>query len=713
MNKGKFDTYSTSDGLISYPNCETYYPIQIKTFLGFTTGIKFGSTYAANQSLLIYADLSSGISIPATLTAESGFQMLNAMDVDGDGNDELVKMNSAEVSSTAERVTFIDERYSFDVNYGGVLQWDGLNSPADRKILTGDFLGNGKQSVLTITYNKNKRDVAVQSWATLVDFDNKTKSSIYDKACFSLNPYDLVFTMDFDGDRKTDICRKIGNTVELYSGELILIATDATINHPNDAEMLIGDINGDEKTDILVSPVEGHLVYGRCEYCLYCLLGIGSHCTNVVPTYQSGGNTWTVYFSKGTSAGFESQTITSAENGLNTSFMLQDMNGDDIPDLVANINGSLKLYPSVNGKLGEIPDLHTVDLIGGAQAFLIPGNADSGDKMSQFFSIYNYELNTITFDRSIAAEQLLTGTVSSEGIVSKIQYSRNLNDYNFYNRGTACSYPYQKLSGNLYLHASTESFLSGNRTSAINKNYTRGMIDLRGKGFLGFEQIQTYDEIRNKTSTQGYNPSGFGLLTSVDNSALSASFIYNISVATNKIAKVTLSSKSETDKLSNVTVNSTYAYDSYGNATSETKSYGNGITITKNNLYNNYTGTTYKLGELYQQTLTNLRNGQTYIEKTYIPVFDSYSKQPVVVVNYKNGNQTSDFINTYENGKISKESRKDFTANARIETSYLYDEFGRLRKKTNPLGLFEDYGYDTYGRLETITNHKNHITTFG
>lgn len=63
--------------------------------LGGVLSYQFGSTYASNQKLAIYQDL-SGFNIdtpPATLTAGYGFQQLAAVDVSGSGVDALVKVN--------------------------------------------------------------------------------------------------------------------------------------------------------------------------------------------------------------------------------------------------------------------------------------------------------------------------------------------------------------------------------------------------------------------------------------------------------------------------------------------------------------------------------------------------------------------------------------------------------------------------------------------
>lgn len=699
LSKGKFDQYSTNDGLISYPNFSTY-GIQVikQNWWGTIIGYQYGSTYSPSQSLLVYSDLPSGISIPCILTAEIGFQSLIAMDVDGDGKDELVKINTSNVSSTTETVTYkvydvltsiysgsyASLRYSFDINFGAVVNWSDLYSPASKTTLTGDFFGTGKQTVFTMAYNKNIKGEDIASWSSLVDLDSKVKFVVYDN--FSLNPSDQLFAMDYDGDGATEICRLTATNTEVY--KIVLDQNTYRLNKLvsyakidlNNRKMLLGDVNGDGKTDIVVSP----------DY----------------------DKVWKVYYSTGISSGFDLQTMTCVGLEKDARSLLQDLNGDGRPDLIIEYGGLLKLYPNINGRFSPTPEAQCGQYTGYSNAFLIGGSVETGYRMSQLFQISDSNLDALTFTRNIVSEQLLTGMITSTGIVNKNQYGSILTDYNIYDKGTACAYPYRNLSGNLFLHASTESYLSGNLISANSKNYTRGIIDLRGKGFLGFEQIQTYDEIRNTSLTQVFDPTNFGTLKSFDGATASAEYSYSISVASNKIATVNLTSKTETDNLSDVTVNTSYTYDGYGNPTKEIRNFGNGLKVTTDNLYNNWTTSPYILGELYQQTVTNLRDGQTSTEKTYIQSFDTPSRKPLKILVYKNNNQISEGTNTYVNGRLTKESRKNFTATTPIETSYEYDVYGRLSRKTNPLGLYEDYGYDNFGRLATVTDHKNHSTTF-
>lgn len=739
LSKGKFEQNSTNDGLISYPNFSTY-GVQVikKNFWGTITGYQYGSTYSPNQSLLVYGSLPSYFSEPSTLTTGNGFISLNAMDIDGDGKDELVKINTTGVSSTEETVTYnvydlitsiyslkptASLRNSFSTKWGGVVNWDGLYSPAYRAYLVGDFEGNGVQNVLTIRYNKNIKGENVQSDYNIIQCNYGTKKLGSDKSCFSLNPSDQIFVIDFDGDGKADICRKTSSATEIYTfnpatNNLDKIAQYGSID-VNNRKMLLGDMNGDGKTDIAVSPQQGYWQPGyeiACGYCDDCVYGTGNGCQNPTytdPIYQPGGNTWNVYYSTGTSSGFDLQTMSSSAFDSDDKLVLQDMNGDSKPDLVVNNNGTIRLYPNINGKISETPESQTISVTGGKDAFLIAGNVETGYRMSQLFSIYDYHLDAITFTKNVVSEQLLTGMITSTGVVSKNQYGNIMDGYNIYDKGTACTYPYRNLSGNLFLHVSTEDYLSGNRISAVSRNYTRGMIDISGKGFLGFEQIKTYDEIRNTTTTQIFDPVNFGGLKSVNGPTVSAAYTYSISVTYNKIAKVTLSSKTETDKITNTTVNTSYTYDNYGNPTKEIRDYGGGLKITTESWYNNLTTSPYILGELYQQTITKLRDGLTSTERTYIQDFDTPSRKPLKIFNLKNENQVSEITNLYENGNLTSESRKDFSATTSLSTTYTYDSYGRLSRKTNPLGLYEDYGYDNLGRLSSVTDHKNHSTTMG
>uniref|UniRef100_UPI002A823368 RHS repeat domain-containing protein n=1 Tax=Bacteroides nordii TaxID=291645 RepID=UPI002A823368 len=55
---------------------------------------------------------------------------------------------------------------------------------------------------------------------------------------------------------------------------------------------------------------------------------------------------------------------------------------------------------------------------------------------------------------------------------------------------------------------------------------------------------------------------------------------------------------------------------------------------------------------------------------------------------------------------------KDYSSTHWLEVRYTYNSNGQLTRKTDPLGLYEDYSYDSNGFRYSVKNHKNHITTY-
>ncbi len=87
---------SFGDGMITFPGKFSTYGLLAtrRRWVPFhyVYAYLYGSTYPADQTILIVPNLdffSNSISI----TAESGFQTINAVDVNGDGVDEIVKVN--------------------------------------------------------------------------------------------------------------------------------------------------------------------------------------------------------------------------------------------------------------------------------------------------------------------------------------------------------------------------------------------------------------------------------------------------------------------------------------------------------------------------------------------------------------------------------------------------------------------------------------------
>lgn len=739
FSKWKFDATLNQDGLISYPEHEIYGILTTKkNSAGEIIGTQYGSTYPSNLEIPVYGKLSSSNSPASKIISENGFIKLIPLDVDGDGNEELVKINSNIINSTTERLTFKvynaqvssgtinpNLKYTFTIDLGGVTESGGLYSGAKREYLTGDFLGNGKQSVLLVSYTRSSKDWRVKSYATLIDIDAKIKPQIYDKECFILNEEDAIFTLDFNGDGKTDICHMgyEGTTISSFndSGSLYQLTNFKHYfidgNEYSQSSLLMGDINGDGKTDFLVSPIKSYQVKASFRNCGSCDVCMSANTTDdfICPyaeflpkRFIDTGNQWNLYLSNGGSE-FIKKTIYLSKNSVDTKFILQDVNLDQKVDLVVLEKGILSVYLADNGTIKENPEPQTIEI--NKDSYLISGNITQNNKESQLFAIYNNELTPITFTRNDSKQRLLTGTINSLGVITKHTYGSLKNPSGIYSKGTPGSYPYANMVGSIYLYAGYDKYFNNTLIAGKSISYIRGLTHTLGMGFLGFEKIIIKDDIKNLSETETFDPLNFGVLKSVDSPLLSATYNYTTVVASNKIAKVTLANKTEKDKLKDISVTSTYTYDTYGNPTKEVIDYGGGLKTTTDKKYNNLTGTPYILGQVSEESVTNERSGTSASVKAVL-VYNTKG-QVTTKKNYYGANQTAEESFTYDaNNNLTEAKSKSYTSANWLVKKYSYDTYGRITTETDPLGFTTTYGYDTKGQVNSVKNHKAHETKY-
>lgn len=221
--------------------------------------------------------------------------------------------------------------------------------------------------------------------------------------------------------------------------------------------------------------------------------------------------------------------------------------------------------------------------------------------------------------------------------------------------------------------------------------------------------------MRNTQVIYTFNPLSYGQLTKVDSPKETINLNYTVNVPANRISKVTLSSKSEYNKLRGTTISYTYTYDTYDNVTQEIINYGSNIKTTADYTYSNSTSdSNYRLGTIVTKTVKKERTGNVYTEKEYISDFTTGTGLPAVVVYYVNGLQKAEVINTYESGTnyLTQESWKHYGAASRQITQYLYDSKGMVLKKTDPAGITTTYSYDAKNRLQKEKDHLNNGTDY-
>lgn len=737
LKKGKFNNLAVSDGLVVYPNFSTFGVIAHSE-----SGIsaKFGSTYSETQNLLVYKNLGSYSSVPVKIQTGPGFQSLDPADIDGDGNDELVRVNyyyddtkrrpilditTYDKNMTANNSThWLDETFSYGSCYNAM----------PRTFLTGDFNGDGKMELLAISGNKTPTNERKETKTIIMDLESRTK--LYNQNFIDYNYFeDFIFALDHNGDGKTDICliNKDGTFVyTFHNGVLSQIANTPLLTNkelsssPERRQLLVGDMNGDGLIDLLISPSASSVT--RVNHIGQCQGVCGTTSPSVSPDgsiliYQNGSKycqvrkepviayatdafDWKFFYSTGNGFAIETKKLTDAANEHNKEFIIQDINGDGLPDFIIRSDTQISAYLNKNGVISTTAEPARV--IVDKDAFFISGVVKNGFgyRSSQLLSIKDMIVTPITFTRNDARQRMLTGVINSSGILNRLRYESLTAENAYQITNSQISYPYIKLYTDFNVVSRSDVYNGNMIVGSSSFNYQDAVIHSQGLGFCGFQKIRTTDNIRNTTLTQIFDPTTFGILKSMDSPTVSGTYNYNVNIADNKIISLTIANKTEKDKLKDVTVTSTYSYDIYNNPLTEITNFGGGLKTTVNRKYNNLTDTMYKIGELYDETTINERGGEIWSNRKYISDIDATSRLPKVVLTYANGNQTSETNYTYSSDNITEKSIKNYRATTGLITKYEYDTYDRISRKIDPLGFYVDYGYNAKGLLSSKKNQK-------
>lgn len=766
--RGQFSNYSFGDGLIIYPEFNTYDMVASLQKPFGKVYYKFGSKYSPDQNLLITSELDY-LSQIETIKAEDGFQLLAAADTDGDGADELVKINFGQING--EKCNLKITVYSFDSNSQlssytfqipliGVVEDGGLLSPISRTYQFGDFNGDGKIELLTISSDKTFRDEERDSYFSLIDLDGRSlllETKNFPGVKGMLNN---IYTLDYDGDSKTDFCHITNNGTNIYSfnkvGNQYSILKQSSLSQITTSyiaqkEFFITDYNGDGKSDFVVSPPKSTLgmrhtiVNGPVGTCSssYRPMEPGEHpdyyylidrfpinkftfmiCeedpnvyyvedkTNYEEYVQiDRGTEWNVFLSTG---GVYAYQLTKNEgprvySNSGTKYLLQDINKDGYPDLVELKKSQLSIFLQERGVISMLEAILPKQVAGNSK--LIPVNVVNNANMSQLVTLEGAEAVSYIYTDDESKNRLLTSMKDSYGLVRRNIYMNMASKNGIYFKGIKnISYPYSYFSSPLTLLYTTATYLGSSIISQKNYLYYGAVTHRTGLGFCGFERIDITDVVNNISASEYKEPDKFGITSRTVSPLSETTYTYNLNQNGCK-ANPRILSSTETDKLKNITVETRYKYDSFFNPTEVEVDYSNGLRKVSTRTYQNNTSENkYLTGLLRKEEETRYRDGANWKMSNEI----TYTAEglPLTKITKAPGGKIEETRWTYVQGKVLSKKQAPYNVTEFLGDTYTYN--GRfISSLTNALGqktIFADY--TIYGKPCKITDYKGRVNVY-
>ena len=740
--RGKFIRGSHNDGLLIYP----YYPNYSVAYQNYNT-YAFSSGYQADQPIFYVPSLRDHVTPNSGLTTGDGFQTIDAVDVDGDGLDELVKVNfysTVFTNSNGLTITVYKtnsygtpvQNAQFAIPMSGAISSGPFFSPYRREYYWGDFLGNGKVQLLAIAYDNNYNPLQTFQqvcYASLIDIAGQTK--LYDSVLFTFpeNGPKRIFTCDLDNDAQTELCYVTDSGVNVYRFDGAAFNCEKTLagvttsNFSTDQQpSYITDVNGDGYIDIMIAP------------------------------YPGPGNIWKKFIFNGD--GFDEFFVSICSRSSSDTFFFMDVNYDGLADLVKisgttlgtykNINGSsfgqYQLSPSTISNSKGILQCNVIDRFGMSAFIKIDGT-----------KIYEYEYSVST-----PKIRHLTKSIDSYGRVLFNHYvflPKHSLQWLDYENQVDNSQGYALKTLPIYVLQGDEAFKNETiNVSYRNKDYSYfdGVIHNLGLGFCGFSKMRVLDYSGESLvmTFECRDPQKRGVTTSVieQNSNESSPHTtvtntYDDNYTTYGKLNPRLTQSVAEDALTGITTTTSYTYGDYDLPTSINTSsrIGTGTALTrkvKRTYENSLSTSKYVLGVVTQESVIEEGDGTSQLswENKTVNTYDSNyhlvnSKhyvgkngfervpKPDTLIfrappgRYEADNLVSTTRRTFDSrGNVTSEKTALYGATEFVGDTLVYDSEGRyLVSKTDALGHTTTYsGYNKFGKPTSVTDYRNRTTTY-
>ncbi len=713
--RGKFVEARYNDGLLIFPDSLTY---DYSIFHGYY------SPYPSDMHFLFAAILSGETAVNYDITAESGFQTIEVVDTDGDGLDEIVKVNFGSATSSGTNYTIqvyksdsdgVPVRVrNFNLLVAGSVERISGYYPSQRAYYWGDFTGDGKCELLMQEYTHNCFGKEQSNYTTLIDLDSGQILAQSNDTFFQISIENAwrLFCIDIDGDGKTEVCKAVQNALASFKFDGIGFELVKAFYNLNETLLTpdntyYSDINADGYTDIVKSPVSGSF--------------------------------WTVYFNTG--ASFSSLSMHICDKTVGDKYFFIDINRDGYPDLVRIRNGALGYSINQEGMRFSTSCEDAHSRVSNPEG-IIPGNVVDDTFMSSFVKVDGRYIKEYEFTSSVPDSRLLVQSKDSYGKVIRNEYgylpqsSLNWTDNP---TGISAEDGYQLRVLPVYVLTNARGFMSDDSNAPVfmQDTYTwyDGVASTRGLGFCGFSKTFSTSVLDGYyyRSINRFDPQRMGVPTTSDKkigSPVSQSYYtvaYTWDSHSTTYGKLSprLKKTVETDNNTGVVTTTTYStYDAFDYpgtvySTRRIGTSGSYVSETADITYSHSNSPScYVLGSVADRSVTrgNLgeRTAYTYdscfrpLTRTDYKIKMTGPPAHPVPSYYQTGRQRW----TYDShGNVVTEESSPYGATQYTGSSYTYDSSGHhLTSSTNALGQTTTYSnFDRYGNARTVTDYRGRV----
>lgn len=721
IRSGRIDYSSCETGFVAYQRKNPYKRVYKESNIFNHSQNRYVNEYTDDDYFFLARYLwwsQTGIYPPQKLG--KGFVDVVCADLYGNQKEEVIKINNFVkegkdhlvftvygdniTSSSGELFT---REYDFNTTHK---DGEGYVSIQPKHYFTGDFDGDGRFEIIAVCVNKPFGLTNHTSNCYIFDLEND--SILFKEPIFNYNlqvshkaESNQIIVFDCDGDGKTDLCHIHENGTTIYSfskkeqtsssnnanrgpkGPLkyqVLASNESPkCNLIESHQLLLGDFNGDGLADILFSPAKG-------------------------------GNTWSLHSSKGNGK-FDISLFTGPvrSSDENSGFIALDINKDGVSDLLKYDESNIVTYVTQQSRFTNA----TTIAQSSKEAIILPVNVNSRHRYSQFIVINpNGIINHNCYSQDVSRNSQLTAFIDSRGVIEKNYYTTTDKEgelASVFEKGSGAIFPNVNVVEFMYVLAKNERYYDNTKTDHSTYSYKNAVFHKQGLGFCGFEQMSQLNN-RNHLTTKTFAPYSYPCLLIQEQSPKANNiYTYNITIDSLRLTKINLQKKEFQDLLKDITVTSSYTYDSYGFPLTENILYSNGASICTTNKYSHNTAASdgYNLGFKTEQEVVHGYEGEAYIEK--MNIVSHNNRLPLETIYRTNSAISSKVLRTYDSrGNVLTERRFPYSSTIARNNEYSYDEFGRLISETDEQGRCKSYTYDDDGLVTSNINERGGISYF-